>query len=133
MTTFVIVDKKSFDESSVDASNINLVAPSIVHTKLYRDDVAEFIQDGNNLVLKLKNGQTVVIANFFVKKEDEESELVFEDEDCGLPWLPLLLGAGGAGGIAAAAINGGSDDKTSTNTSTEKTPSASDQWDCYEC
>ncbi|GAA5102625.1 BapA/Bap/LapF family prefix-like domain-containing protein [Wohlfahrtiimonas larvae] len=113
MSTFVIVDKKSLNEISVDASNINLKAPSNVHTKLYRDDVAEFIQDGNNLILKLKNGKTITIANFFVKQDDEESELVFEDEDCGLPWLPFLLGgAGVAGAIAAVASDNGGDKNT---------------------
>lgn len=103
MSAFVVVDKKSLNEVKVDESKIILNAASEVHTHLYRADVAEFIQDGNDLILKLKSGKTIVIVNFFLKHEDEESDLLFEDEDCGLPWLPLLLG-GGAGVAGAAAI-----------------------------
>ena len=110
MANFVLIDKKSLNEISVDTSNINLTAPSSVHTKLYRNEVSEFIQDGNNLILKLKNGKTIVVKNFFIVKGELESELVFEDAT-GMPWLPFLLGgAAVAGGIAALEndSNGGS-------------------------
>ncbi|MGL4675792.1 MAG: BapA/Bap/LapF family prefix-like domain-containing protein, partial [Wohlfahrtiimonas sp.] len=117
MANFVLIDKKSLNEISVDTSNINLTAPSSVHTKLYRNEVSEFIQDGNNLILKLKNGKTIVVKNFFIVKGELESELVFEDTT-GMPWLPYLLGgAAAAGAIAALASDSdGGDNNTTTNT-----------------
>ena len=54
MSTFVVVDKKSLNETSVEGSNINLQAPSTIQMQMHRDDVAEFIQDGKDLILKLK-------------------------------------------------------------------------------
>ncbi|NLD09174.1 MAG: BapA prefix-like domain-containing protein, partial [Xanthomonadaceae bacterium] len=77
-----------------------------IHTHLKRADVAEFVQDGNSLILKLKNGKVIVIKNYFTEDEDEHSDLLFEDGEV-LGWLPFLLGGGAAGGIALAA--GGSD------------------------
>ncbi|MBS7841112.1 cadherin-like domain-containing protein, partial [Wohlfahrtiimonas chitiniclastica] len=58
-------------------------------------------------MLKLKNGKTIVIVNFFVAHEDETSDVLFKDDN-GIPWLPLLLGgAGVAGGLALASGGGG--------------------------
>lgn len=71
MTSIVVVDKKSLTESTVDGSRVVLDKASKVHTQLYRSDVEEFVQDGNDLILKLKNGQTMVIVNFFVEHDDE--------------------------------------------------------------
>ncbi|OYQ85720.1 tandem-95 repeat protein [Wohlfahrtiimonas chitiniclastica] len=109
MTSIVVVDKKSLTESTVDGSRVVLDKASKVHTQLYRSDVEEFVQDGNDLILKLKNGQTMVIVNFFVEHDDETSDVFFKDDN-GIPWLPLLLGgAGVAGGLALASGGGGSD------------------------
>ncbi len=115
MANFVLIDKKSLNEISVDTSNINLTAPSSVHTKLYRNEVSEFIQDGNNLILKLKNGKTIVVKNFFIVKGELESELVFEDTT-GMPWLPYLLGGAAAAGAIAALASDSDGDNTTQNT-----------------
>ncbi|MBS7839175.1 Ig-like domain-containing protein, partial [Wohlfahrtiimonas chitiniclastica] len=107
MSSVVVIDKKSQTESTVNGSRIILDKASKVHTQLYRSDVAEFVQDGNDLILKLKNGKTMVIVNFFVEHDDETSDVLFKD-DAGIPWLPLLLGgAGVAGGLALASGGGG--------------------------
>ncbi|PWD84031.1 Ig-like domain-containing protein, partial [Ignatzschineria cameli] len=100
-STFLVVNKKSSNEMTVNGSKIVLHDASIVHTGLYRADVAEFIQEGNNLVLKLKNGQVIVIENFFVLHDDLHSDVLFEDDN-GIPWLPLLAGGVAAGGLVAA-------------------------------
>ncbi|MBS7828033.1 BapA prefix-like domain-containing protein [Wohlfahrtiimonas chitiniclastica] len=107
MSSVIVVDKKSLDQSTVSGSRIVLETASKVHTQLYRSDVAEFVQDGNDLILKLKNGKTIVIVNFFVEHDDETSDVLFKDDN-GIPWLPLLLGgAGVAGGLALASGGGG--------------------------
>ncbi|WP_407545645.1 BapA/Bap/LapF family prefix-like domain-containing protein, partial [Acinetobacter baumannii] len=129
MTNFIVIEKDSLNKSIVNAAQITLTEASIVHTKMNRDDVAEFIRDGNNLVLKLKNGEVVVIENFFITYDDVASDLVFEEDGCVLYWfdgvsgfkeitgleallpavegsklvglLPWLVGAGIVGGIIA--------------------------------
>ncbi|MBS7815312.1 BapA prefix-like domain-containing protein, partial [Wohlfahrtiimonas chitiniclastica] len=107
MSSVVVIDKKSQTESTVNGSRIILDKASKVHTQLYRSDVAEFVQDGNDLILKLKNGKTMVIVNFFVEHDDETSDVLFKD-DAGIPWLPLGLGGLGiAGGLALASGGGG--------------------------
>jgi len=80
MSNFIVIEKDSLNKVSVNAERIVLSESSIVHTKMNRDDVAEFIRDGNNLILKLTNGEVVVIENFFVvDAEGVTSDLVFED------------------------------------------------------
>lgn len=138
MTNFIVIEKDSLEKSIVNSNQITLTEASIVHTKMHRDDVEEFIRDGNNLLLKLKNGEVIVIENFFIAYDDVVSDLVFEEEGCVLYWfdglsdfkgipglevllpeagsklvslLPWLAGVGVVGGVIAAANN---DDSSST-------------------
>ncbi|MGA4853716.1 BapA/Bap/LapF family prefix-like domain-containing protein, partial [Acinetobacter haemolyticus] len=130
MTNFIVIEKDSLDKVTVNAERITLSEASIVHAKMQREDVVEFLRDGNNLILKLVNGEIVVIENFFTTYDDVASDLVFEEEGCVLYWfdgvsgfegipglevllptasaaqlgglLPWLAGAAVVGGIAAA-------------------------------
>ncbi|HEX5380862.1 MAG TPA: BapA prefix-like domain-containing protein, partial [Acinetobacter sp.] len=129
MTKFIVIEKDSLNKATIDTAHISLNEASIVHTKMSRDDVAEFVRDGNNLVLKLKNGETIVIEGFFITYDDVSSDLVFEEDGCVLYWfdgasgfnhipglevllpeagskliglLPWLVGAGVIGGVIAA-------------------------------
>ncbi|TNL41344.1 BapA prefix-like domain-containing protein, partial [Acinetobacter bereziniae] len=130
MANFVVIEKDSLSKSTVDTNHITLSEASIIHTKMNRDDVAEYIRDGDHLLLKLKNGEVIVIENFFVVHQEVTSDLVFEDEDgCILYWfdgvsgfkeitgleallpeasshltgmLPWLIGTGVVGGVIAA-------------------------------
>ncbi|WP_162689773.1 BapA/Bap/LapF family prefix-like domain-containing protein, partial [Acinetobacter sp. CFCC 11171] len=92
MSNFIVIEKDSLSKSTVNSANITLTEASIVHTKMHRDDVAEFIRDGNNLVLKLKNGEVVVIENFFVQYDEVASDLVFEEDNCALYWFDGVSG-----------------------------------------
>ena len=86
---------------------------------MHRNDVAEFLRDGNNLILKLNNGETVLIENFFVVYDKVDSDLVFEEDGCilywfdgvsgfkGIPGLEVLLPASAAGGSLLPWIIGG--------------------------
>ncbi|MHC5169553.1 BapA/Bap/LapF family prefix-like domain-containing protein [Acinetobacter johnsonii] len=129
MTKFIVIEKDSLNKATIDTANISLNEASIIHTKMSRDDVAEFVRDGNNLVLKLKNGETIVIEGFFITYDNVSSDLVFEEDGCVLYWfdgtsgfnsipglevllpeagskllglLPWLVGAGVIGGVIAA-------------------------------
>ncbi|MFP0526938.1 BapA/Bap/LapF family prefix-like domain-containing protein, partial [Acinetobacter baumannii] len=101
MTNFIVIEKDSLNKSTVNATQITLTEASIVHTKMSRDDVDEFIRDGNNLVLKLKNGEVVVIENFFIIYDDVASDLVFEEDGCVLYWFDGVSGFKGIPGLEA--------------------------------
>ncbi|MCU4359626.1 BapA prefix-like domain-containing protein [Acinetobacter ursingii] len=60
MTKFVVTEKKSLVKNTIDNSQVILKAAAIVQVNLHREDVAEFIQDGNNLILKLQNGDVIL-------------------------------------------------------------------------
>lgn len=78
MTNFIVVEKDSLNKVSINTQHITLTEASIVHTKMHRNDVAEFLRDGNNLILKLNNGETVLIENFFVVYDKVDSDLVLK-------------------------------------------------------
>jgi protocatechuate 3,4-dioxygenase beta subunit len=101
MSNFIVIEKDSLNKVSVNAERIVLSESSIVHTKMSRDDVDEFIRDGNNLVLKLKNGEVVVIENFFITYNDVASDLVFEEDGCVLYWFDGVSGFKGIPGLEA--------------------------------
>ena len=101
MSNFIVIEKDSLSKSTVNSANITLTEASIVHTKMHRDDVAEFIRDGNNLVLKLKNGEVVVIENFFVQHDEVASDLVFEEDNCALYWFDGVSSFKGIPGLEA--------------------------------
>ncbi len=69
MQEFTVIDKISLDKVNIKSGLIKLDKASIIQTKLHKEDVAELIQDGDNLIIKLKNGETITIENYFVKDE----------------------------------------------------------------
>ncbi|OTG89209.1 tandem-95 repeat protein, partial [Acinetobacter sp. ANC 3832] len=120
MQNITIIDKASLNKINTDSSNILLDKVSIIQTKLYKDDIAEIIQNGNDLVIKLKNGETITLENYFVKDANgQTSDLVFEGTVCAfeqMVWedgvavfneltgleelLPIVTGnSGGIGGL----------------------------------
>ncbi|MEB3755218.1 BapA/Bap/LapF family prefix-like domain-containing protein, partial [Acinetobacter sp. MD2(2019)] len=108
MTKFIVIDKSSLNKETVDTTQINLSKASIVHTKMHRDDVSEFLRDGNNLIMKLKNGEVVVIKDFFVVHDDVSSDLVFEENGCALFWFDGLSGFKDISGLEALLPEAGS-------------------------
>ena len=139
MQDISVIDKVSLDKVNIESNIIKLDKISIVQTKIKKEDILEIIQEGNHLIIKLKNGETLTIENYFVKNEnDENSEVVFEGSEClfeALVWdngvagfkqltglealLPIVSGgATGSigslpwivGGVAGGIIAGVSDD-----------------------
>ena len=93
MSQFIVIDKDTQSKINVDGQHIVLNDAAIVKTGLKHEDVAEFVQDGNHLILKLKNGDVVVIENFFMTYDDQlKSDLVFEDDECAFLWFDLQDG-----------------------------------------
>ncbi|MDO7410845.1 BapA prefix-like domain-containing protein, partial [Acinetobacter baumannii] len=139
MNKFTVIEKDSLEKSVFTSATITLSEASIIYTKMNRDEVAEFIRDGNNLVLKLKNGEIIVIENFYTNYNEGTSDLVFEEDGCVLYWfdgisnfkgipglevllpeagskvvslLPWLAGVGVVGGVIAATHDNDGDNNT---------------------
>jgi hypothetical protein len=90
MSQFLIIDKDMQNKVIFSGKKIVLNDAAIVKTGLYRNDVDKFIQDGVHLIIQLKNGDVIVIENFFVEYADQlKSDLVFEEDDCAFLWFKL--------------------------------------------
>ncbi|KAA5949818.1 Ig-like domain-containing protein [Pantoea sp. Bo_2] len=62
------------------SQSINLTEPSVVRISGTRDMVTQFERQGNDLVLKMRDGSTVRYQKFFLDDADgQHSELVFDD------------------------------------------------------
>lgn len=57
MQDITVIDKVSLDKVNIGDSVIKLDKASIIQTKLHKEDVKEIVQEGNNLVIKLNNGE----------------------------------------------------------------------------
>lgn len=115
MSAFVVVEKLSLKKEQIEGEILVLEQASIIHTKLNRDDVAEFIQEGQHLILKLKNGEVIIIENFFTQfEQDLVSDLVFEDDECAFLWfdwnngVPVFKELAGLEALLPIASNTGS-------------------------
>ena len=96
MQSVTVIDKATMDKIDINSNIIKLEKGSIIQTKLHREDIAEITQDGNNLIIKLKNGETITIENYFsVDAEGNNTELVFEGTECA--FLQLVWDNGIAG------------------------------------
>ena len=83
MQDITVIDKVSLDKVNIGDSVIKLDKASIIQTKLHKEDVKEIVQEGNNLVIKLNNGEQITIENYFVKDAaGNTSDLVFEGTVC---------------------------------------------------
>ena len=65
MQKIIVIDKATMEKVEIDSNIIKLEKGAIMQTKILREDVAEIIQDSNNLIIKMKNGETVTIENYF--------------------------------------------------------------------
>lgn len=67
MKDVVVVNKETLEKNIFNEDQLSLNSASIIHLKIKKDDVAEFIQQGNTLIIKLKNGEILVLEKFFEK------------------------------------------------------------------
>ncbi|WP_322964062.1 BapA/Bap/LapF family large adhesin [Sphingomonas fuzhouensis] len=113
-----IIAKATGTTTTTSANVIELNAPSVVRLDLDRSQVATMEREGNDLLIRLTDGQTIRIDNFYDQQQGKVSDLVLR-EDQGSQWLahPSASGAGrftaitdldDLMGAAAAAQGGGS-------------------------
>ena len=84
-----VVEKDGGGVTSLEWTNlISLESTSVVKMPFGPEDVESYGQAGSGLVIRLKNGETITVENFFTKfgGEDEQNELVLEDDDGVLWW-----------------------------------------------
>ena len=63
------------------SNNVILTQPSIIQVGVTKDDVSSLVREGNNLVIHLKNGENLVIENFFIENATSENSLTFPEKD----------------------------------------------------
>ena len=97
MTANIQVYNLATREKLQDLSNTSIVdlsASSVVKVDLYKEDIKQYVREGNNLVLVLNSGGKILIEDFFVQFNDQpQSQLVLLDEECGFLWFDYNNGA----------------------------------------
>ncbi|MFE8583312.1 BapA/Bap/LapF family large adhesin [Sphingomonas sp. NCPPB 2930] len=90
-----IIAKASGTTTTTTANVITLDAPSVVRLDLDRAQVAAMERQGNDLIIRLADGQTIRIDNFYNEQRGTISDLVLRDDQGG-QWLahPAASGAG---------------------------------------
>ncbi|WP_168371481.1 BapA/Bap/LapF family large adhesin [Sphingomonas sp. Leaf257] len=90
-----IIAKATGTTTTTSANVIELSAPSVVRLNIDRSQVATMEREGNDLIIRLTDGQTIRIDHFYDQQEGKISDLVLRD-DQGSQWLtnPSASGAG---------------------------------------
>ncbi|QXT35501.1 BapA prefix-like domain-containing protein [Sphingomonas sanguinis] len=90
-----IIAKATGTTTTTSANVIELNAPSVVRLNLDRSQVAAMTREGNDLVIRLTDGQTIRIDHFYDQQQGKASDLVLR-EDQGSQWLanPSASGSG---------------------------------------
>ncbi|QIO09252.1 BapA/Bap/LapF family prefix-like domain-containing protein [Acinetobacter lanii] len=96
MSHFVVINKETLDKQIVNTEHLVAQPGTIIHAKFVREDVLEFIQEGNHLIIKLKNGEVIQIENYFVENpEGQDTDLVLDDNVCNFVKLNFKDGIAG--------------------------------------
>lgn len=112
-----IVPHGSGAESVVNGNTATLGGPAEVRLNVSRDDIQSLTKSGNDLIVQLVDGQQLVIENFYVPgPEGQVSQLfvggveVATGAGAAAGLSSSLLGAAGAGLVAAGVAAAGGDD-----------------------
>jgi hypothetical protein len=111
-----VISKATGAVSQVSTGTINLGAPSIVRLDITRADVAGIERQGQDLVIRLANGEQVRVVDFyspvtFTQIEDlDDLAVVASGGGSSLALPAILAGVAGVAGLAAVAAGGGGGD-----------------------
>lgn len=84
-----------------------------VRLDMSRDDIESMVRRGDDLIIRLENGEVITLEDYFVATADELPHRLFTNEDAGFLPLGLAEGAavagaaGAAGGVSAGGVLGG--------------------------
>ena len=88
MAEATVIAKDTGSEMQVQSEAIALTEASVVVLDLDRADIASFERRGQDLVLVLASGETILVQGFFANWPDGEmSQLVLNEDDGSLWWL----------------------------------------------
>ncbi|MGR0306710.1 BapA/Bap/LapF family prefix-like domain-containing protein, partial [Acinetobacter beijerinckii] len=89
MSEIRVVSKESHETlETTTKDTVSISEASVVLIKVNKDDVSEIKQDGRNAIITLKNGEQIVIVNFFKGGNySTDNSLVFEDNEHKLLWV----------------------------------------------
>ena len=76
----VVTNKVSGSSRTITGDNIVLSGPSIVKLSLNPDAIAEYQKVGDDLLIRLHNGETIRIVHFYTHYQNgEDNDLVLQD------------------------------------------------------
>ncbi|MFV8191521.1 BapA/Bap/LapF family prefix-like domain-containing protein, partial [Acinetobacter soli] len=73
--------------ADITGNSAKLTEASVVLVKVSADDVQEVTRDGTSVIIKLKNGEVIVIDDFFSTEGPTDNSLVFQDDSNKLIWV----------------------------------------------
>ena len=74
---------------------ISLNENSVVVIDRSKDDVVKITRNGNSAEIIFKNGDVIIIENYFNDNNDSDNEIVFKDDDGELYWVQFTNDKGG--------------------------------------
>uniref|UniRef100_UPI0033419E87 Ig-like domain-containing protein n=1 Tax=Acinetobacter rudis TaxID=632955 RepID=UPI0033419E87 len=87
MADIKVVAKGSHDTlATLSGTSVKLKEPSVVLIKVSPNDVLEVKREGTSVVIHLKNGEVIIIEDFFSETAATDNSLVFGDESDQLIW-----------------------------------------------
>ena len=87
MTNISVVSKQSHQVlENVNSKHVGLSENSVVVVQVSKEDVASITRENNNALINLRNGEVIVIENYF-NPEFSDNSLVFEEQDGLLYWV----------------------------------------------
>ncbi|MDO6646453.1 BapA/Bap/LapF family prefix-like domain-containing protein, partial [Acinetobacter guillouiae] len=89
MSNIKVISKETHNTlMEINESKVSLSEASVVVLKINKEDVLKIEQSGNSAIITLKNGEHIVIENFFNNTNYQtENSLVFEDDQHKLLWV----------------------------------------------
>lgn len=87
MSPISIISKLTGVTNTVEASEITLNSPSIVELKLERSDIASITRSREDMVITLRDGETITVKNFYAFADQGGNQLVLEGKDGVLWWV----------------------------------------------
>jgi len=101
MSKITVISKLTHVERVTDGSQVTLNDSSIVKIDAERADILGYERSGNDLIVKLNDGEVITLKNFFVAGDQGISQLVLEESNGALWWIADPIAAEGYQSIAS--------------------------------
>ncbi len=101
MSKITVISKLTHVERVTDGSQVTLNDSSIVKIDAERADILGYERSGNDLIVKLNDGEVITLKNFFVAGDQGISQLVLEESNGALWWIGDPVAAEGYQSIAS--------------------------------